>query len=312
MAKIYYENQADLANLAGKKIAVLGYGSQGHAHALSLQDSGLDVRVGLYPGSRSWAKAEADGVRVLATPEAAAEADIIMFTLPDPIQAKVYEQDVAPTLKEGDTLMFAHGFNIRFGFIQPPANVDVSMVAPKAPGHRVREVFKEGSGVPALVAVHQDSSGKALANAGMVVSLSPFKTNLDISDVLLPIAPFSETSGSFVNAEGRLQSFHAVVKPLAETRPAWKVLRVLGNLLGLGGFGQESSQEVLAQALPGVASGEFVSAARLNNRSAAAIDTSAAAGKPCVASIYQLDALVRRAGSLQLTADGRTASEVGA
>ena len=154
--------------------------------------------------------------------------------------------------------------------------------------------------------------GKALANAGMVVSLSPFKTNLDISDVLLPIAPFSETSGSFVNAEGRLQSFHAVVKPLAETRPAWKVLRVLGNLLGLGGFGQESSQEVLAQALPGVASGEFVSAARLNNRSAAAIDTSAAAGKPCVASIYQLDALVRRAGSLQLTADGRTASEVGA
>jgi ketol-acid reductoisomerase len=165
MAKIYYESQADLANLAGKKIAVLGYGSQGHAHALSLQDSGLDVRVGLYPGSKSWAKAEADGVRVLATPAAAAEADIIMFTLPDPIQAKVYTEDVAPTLKDGDTLMFAHGFNIRFGFIQPPANVDVTMVAPKAPGHRVREVFKEGSGVPALVAVHQDYSGKALANA---------------------------------------------------------------------------------------------------------------------------------------------------
>ncbi len=154
--------------------------------------------------------------------------------------------------------------------------------------------------------------GKALANAEMVVSLSPFKTNLDISDVLLPIAPFSETSGSFVNAEGRLQGFHAVVKPLGETRPAWKVLRVLGNLLGLGGFSQESSQEVLAQALPGVASGEFVSATRLNNRSAAAIDTSAAAGQPCVASIYQLDALVRRSGSLQQTADGRAASEVSA
>jgi ketol-acid reductoisomerase len=165
MAKIYYENQADLAHLQGKKIAVLGYGSQGHAHALSLQDSGLDVRVGLYPGSKSWAKAEADGVRVLSTADAAAEADIIMFTLPDPIQAKVYAEDVAPTLKDGDTLMFAHGFNIRFGFIQPPPNVDVTMVAPKAPGHRVREVFKEGSGVPALVAVHQDYSGKALANA---------------------------------------------------------------------------------------------------------------------------------------------------
>ena len=154
--------------------------------------------------------------------------------------------------------------------------------------------------------------GQALANAEMVVTLSPFKTNLDISDVLLPIAPFSETSGSFVNAEGRLQSFNAVVKPLGETRPAWKVLRVLGNLLGLGGFGQESSQDVLAQVLPGVSSGGFVSATRLNNRSTVAIDTSVAQGQPCVAPIYQLDALVRRAGSLQLTADARAASEVSA
>ncbi len=154
--------------------------------------------------------------------------------------------------------------------------------------------------------------GQALAKAEMVVTLSPFKTNLDISDVLLPIAPFSETSGSFVNAEGRLQSFHAVVKPLGETRPAWKVLRVLGNLLGLGGFAQESSQDVLTQALPGVAGGEFVSGARLSNKTAAAIDTTAAAAQPCVASIYQLDALVRRAGSLQLTADARAASEVSA
>ncbi|HXF64171.1 MAG TPA: ketol-acid reductoisomerase [Caldilineaceae bacterium] len=165
MAKIYYENQADLNRLQGKKIAVIGYGSQGHAHALNLQDSGADVRVGLYPGSKSWAKAEADGLRVMTTAEAAAEADMIMMVLPDPLQAKVYEEEIAPNLKPGDTLMFAHGFNIRFGFIQPPASIDVSMVAPKAPGHRVREVFREGSGVPALVAVHQDASGQALQNA---------------------------------------------------------------------------------------------------------------------------------------------------
>jgi ketol-acid reductoisomerase len=165
MAKIYYENQADLSNLAGKKIAILGYGSQGHAHAQNLRDSGMDVRVGLYPGAKNWAKAEADGLRVMTTAEACAEANVIMLTLPDQVQGKVYTDDIAPHLKAGDTLMFAHGLNIRFGFIQPPANVDVSMVAPKAPGHRVREVFKEGSGVPALVAVHQDYSGKALQNA---------------------------------------------------------------------------------------------------------------------------------------------------
>lgn len=165
MAKIYYENQADISNLAGKKIAILGYGSQGHAHAQNLRDSGMDVRVGLYPGAKNWAKAEADGLRVMTTAEACAEANVIMLTLPDQVQGKVYTDDIAPYLKAGDTLMFAHGLNIRFGFIQPPANVDVSMVAPKAPGHRVREVFKEGSGVPALVAVHQDYSGKALQNA---------------------------------------------------------------------------------------------------------------------------------------------------
>lgn len=165
MAKIYYENQADLGQLKDKKVAIIGYGSQGHAHALNLKDSGVDVRIGLYEGSKSWPKAEADGLRVVSNAQAAAEADIIMMVLPDPIQAKVYEQDIAPNLKAGDTLMFAHGFNIRYGFIQPPANVDVSMVAPKAPGHRVREVFKEGSGVPALVAIHNDASGNALANA---------------------------------------------------------------------------------------------------------------------------------------------------
>ena len=165
MAKIYYENQADLDLLKGKKVAIIGYGSQGHAHALNLQDSGVDVRVGLYEGSKSWPKAEADGLRVVSNTQAAKEADFIMMVLPDPVQGKVYEEDIAPNLKAGDMLMFAHGFNIRFGFIQPPADVDVTMVAPKAPGHRVREVFTEGSGVPALVAIHQDATGNALANS---------------------------------------------------------------------------------------------------------------------------------------------------
>jgi NADH-quinone oxidoreductase subunit G len=151
--------------------------------------------------------------------------------------------------------------------------------------------------------------GAALAQTSMVVTLSPFRTNLDISDVLLPIAPFSETSGSFVNAEGRLQSFHAVVRPLGETRPAWKVLRVLGNLLALPGFDADSSAAVLAAALPGVSSGQMVDAARLSNDAPgmgpAAADQSPAAKAPCVASIYQLDGLVRRAPSLQLTQDAR-------
>ncbi len=165
MATIYYEKQADLDLIKSKKIAIIGYGSQGHAHALNLHDSGMDVRVGLYNGSKSWDKVISDGLRVMTTAEAAKEADMIMFVLPDPVQGKVYAEDVFPNLKEGATLMFAHGFNIRFGQIVPPPNVDVSMVAPKAPGHRVREVFKEGSGVPALVAIHQDASGQALQNA---------------------------------------------------------------------------------------------------------------------------------------------------
>ncbi len=156
---------------------------------------------------------------------------------------------------------------------------------------------------------HDSAVGAAgLASADMVVTLSPFKTNLDISDVLLPIAPFSETSGSFVNAEGRLQGFHAVVRPLGETRPGWKVLRVLGNLLGLQGFDAESSQAVLSAALPGVEQGGFVPASRLSNDTGAVATTAPASGRPCVASIYQLDGLVRRAPSLQLTADARRAS----
>ena len=158
---------------------------------------------------------------------------------------------------------------------------------------------------------HDTAAGaKGLASAGMVVTLSPFKTNLDVSDVLLPIAPFTETSGSFVNAEGRLQGFHAVVRPLGDTRPAWKVLRVLGNLLDLPGFDADSSQAVLAAALPGVTAGNLVDAARLSNAGSAAIDTSPAQAAPCVASIYQLDGLVRRSTALQLTADARAAQAV--
>jgi len=161
MATIYYDKDADLAQIKDRKIAVLGYGSQGHAHALSLQDSGMDVRVGLYEDSPSWEKAEAAGLRVVPTAQACAEADMIMVLIPDTKQAKVYKEAIEPNLKPGDTLMFGHGFNIRFGQIVPPENVDVSMVAPKAPGHRVRELFVEGVGTPVLVAVYQDASGHA-------------------------------------------------------------------------------------------------------------------------------------------------------
>jgi ketol-acid reductoisomerase len=162
MATIYYDKDADLGLLQGKKIAIIGYGSQGHAHALNLKDSGADVRVGLYPGSKSWAKAEAAGLRVLSVGDACAEADAIMILVPDTSQAQVYRESIAPHLTPGKTLMFSHGFNIRYGQIVPPDFVDVSMVAPKAPGHRVREVFAAGGGTPCLVAVQQDASGNAL------------------------------------------------------------------------------------------------------------------------------------------------------
>ncbi len=165
MATLYYDKDADLSLLAGKTVAVIGYGSQGHAHALNLHDSGVDVVVGLYEGSKSWAKAEADGLKVKTVAEAAEAADVIMMLIPDTAQPQVYAEHVAPHLKEGDTLMFAHGFNIRFEQIKPPPYVDVSMVAPKSPGHRVRELYVEGAGTPALVAVAQDASGQALARA---------------------------------------------------------------------------------------------------------------------------------------------------
>ena len=165
MAKIYYDKDAKPELVKGTKVAVIGYGSQGHAHALNLKDNGVDVRVGLREGSKSQSKAEADGLVVLPVAEAAAWADVVMILAPDTAQPAIYEADIAPHLKAGKTLMFAHGFNIRYETITPPADVDVSMVAPKAPGHRVREVFTEGGGTPCLLAIHQDASGKAKENA---------------------------------------------------------------------------------------------------------------------------------------------------
>ena len=165
MANIYYDKDADLARLDGKTVAIIGYGSQGHAHALNLKDSGVSVVVGLHAGSRSKAKAEADGLEVLSVAEASKRADVVMILIPDHLQADVYNAEIGPNLEAGNTLMFAHGFNIRYGQIDPPDGVDVSMAAPKAPGHRVRELFQEGAGTPGLVAVERDHSGEALANA---------------------------------------------------------------------------------------------------------------------------------------------------
>ncbi len=165
MAELFYDKQADLERLKNKPIAIIGFGSQGHAHARNLADSGLDVRVGLYPGSRSFAKVEAAGLRGMTVAEAAREAQMVMILTPDIGQAEIYRDHVAPHMEPGKTLMFAHGFNIRFGQIVPAEGIDVSMVAPKAPGHRVREVYENGGGVPALVAVQQDATGGALQDA---------------------------------------------------------------------------------------------------------------------------------------------------
>ncbi len=161
MTELFYDDDADLSIIQGRTVAVIGYGSQGHAHALSLRDSGVDVRVGLKEGSKSRAKAEAEGLRVLSVAEATAEADLIMILTPDQVQRHVYAEDIAPNLQAGDALFFGHGFNIRYGYIKPPADVDVALVAPKGPGHIVRREFEAGRGVPDLIAVEQDPSGKA-------------------------------------------------------------------------------------------------------------------------------------------------------
>ncbi|MEE9965287.1 MAG: ketol-acid reductoisomerase [Propionicimonas sp.] len=161
MAEMFYDDDADLAVLQGRHVAVLGYGSQGHAHALNLRDSGVDVRVGLREGSASWAKAEAEGLRVVTPAQAVEEADLIMVLAPDQVQRTLYADAIAPNLVPGDALFFAHGFNIRFGYITPPEGVDVCMVAPKGPGHLVRREYAEGRGVPVIVAVEKDESGNA-------------------------------------------------------------------------------------------------------------------------------------------------------
>ena len=160
MAEMFYDDDADLSLIQGKNVAVIGYGSQGHAHALSLRDSGVDVRIGLQPGSKSRDKAEAEGLRVLTPREAAEESDLIVILAPDQHQRKLYAEEIAPALTPGDTLVFGHGFNIRFGYITPPEGVDVFMVAPKGPGHLVRREYVDGRGVPVLVAVEKDESGK--------------------------------------------------------------------------------------------------------------------------------------------------------
>ena len=163
MATIYYDKDADLDLIRGKKVAVIGYGSQGHAHALNLKDSGVDVRIGLHADSRSRAKAESDGLRVGSVKEVAEWADVIMVLAPDTKQPKIFREEIEPGLKPGNTLMFAHGFSVHYKTIVPPEGVDVSMIAPKAPGHRVRETYVDGGGTPALLAIHQDVSGNARA-----------------------------------------------------------------------------------------------------------------------------------------------------
>ncbi|WP_249029442.1 ketol-acid reductoisomerase [Tannockella kyphosi] len=161
MAKVYYESDCDLKLLDGKTVAVIGYGSQGHAHALNAKESGVNVIIGLYEGSKSWDKAVAQGFEVFTAADAAKKADVIMFLINDELQAKVYREDIAPNLEEGNMLMFAHGFNVHYGQIVAPKGVDVTMVAPKGPGHTVRSEYLEGKGVPSLVAVEQDETGRA-------------------------------------------------------------------------------------------------------------------------------------------------------
>ena len=191
-ARIFYQQDCDLSLLKGKKIAIIGYGSQGHAHALNAKDSECDVIIGLYKGSKSWAKAEAQGFKVYTAAEAAKQADIIMILINDELQAAMYKKDIEPNLEAGNMLMFAHGFNIHFNQIIPPKDVDVTMIAPKGPGHTVRSEYQEGKGVPCLVAVHQDATGKALqmalayaaaiggANAGVLETTFRTETETDL------------------------------------------------------------------------------------------------------------------------------------
>jgi ketol-acid reductoisomerase len=198
MAKMYYDFDAELSNLEGKTVAVLGFGSQGHAQAQNLKDSGINVIIGLRKGSPSWAKAEAAGLKVYTVAEAAEKADVVQVLLPDERQAEVYKKEIAPGLKAGNALVFSHGFNIHFGQIVPPKDVDVFMVAPKGPGHMVRRLYTEGTGIPGLVAVYQDASGKAMdlalayakgigcTRAGVLQTTFKEETETDFSMEIVP------------------------------------------------------------------------------------------------------------------------------
>ena len=204
-ATIFYNDDADLAPVQGRTVAIIGYGSQGHAHALNLRDSGVKVIVGLAEGSKSRAKAEAEGLRVATVAEAAAEADLIMILTPDQVQAQVYKESIEPNLEPGDALFFAHGFNIHFGYITVPEGVDVAMVAPKGPGHTVRREYEAGRGVPALVAVEKDPSGKALD-----LALSYAKALGATRQVLLrPLSPKKPSLTSLVSRRCCAVRFHS-------------------------------------------------------------------------------------------------------
>ena len=204
-AKIYYQEDCNLSLLEGKTIAIIGYGSQGHAHALNLKESGCHVIIGLYEGSRSWKRAQEQGFEVFTAAEAAKQADIIMILINDEKQAKLYKEDIEPNLEEGNMLMFAHGFNIHFGCIVPPANIDVTMIAPKAPGHTVRSEYQAGKGTPCLVAVQQDYTGKALdmalayglgiggARAGLLETTYKTETETDLFGALCNVQAVFET-----------------------------------------------------------------------------------------------------------------------
>jgi NADH-quinone oxidoreductase subunit G len=265
------------------------------------------------------AVAESQGVAAPAHVEITAEARALAASLLSGERKAVLLGNAAAHHEQASGLLalaqwIATQTGARVGYLTEAANTVGAQLVRALPGDgglNATQMLTGGLKAALLLNVEPGADTavctQGLQQTDMVVTLSPFKTNLDVSDVLLPIAPFTETSGSFVNAEGRLQGFHAVVKPLGEARPAWKVLRVLGNLLGLPGFDAESSQAVLAQALPGVELGDCVPAQRLSNATAAAVDTTVTSGTPCVAPIYQLDGLVRRAPSLQLTADGRAA-----
>ena len=264
------------------------------------------------------AVAQANGVEPPVAAEASASAQAVARSLLSGERKAILLGNAAAHHEKASSLLMlvnwiAEQTGARVGYLTEAANTvgaQLMRALPGEGGQNAAEMLAGGVKATLLLNVEPgaDSAADGQALAGLVVTLSPFKTNLDISDVLLPIAPFSETSGSFVNAEGRLQSFHAVVRPLGETRPGWKVLRVLGNLLSLPGFDADSSLAVLAQALPGVEAGQMVDAARLSNAaSLGQPDMASATLAPCVASIYQLDGLVRRASSLQLTADARQA-----